>query len=184
MIPSTLTLANTSPIRSRCGSQKRSYTDSIGATGSVSNILTSSAVLGMDESASGSNTTAFQFGLGDNIRSGSHITASRRCSNGRLIGETPNQMLRCGPPTTSNVKSASRRWAMFRARSSRSASPQPRRRGQSGSDADSVRTHAGMGDQPATQTCKNDSEGCPGPDAPTGILPCLDCMFGEGPCGE
>lgn len=69
---------------------------------------------------------------------------------------------------------------MFRARPSRSSSRRPRRRGQSANDADSVRTHAGMGDQPATQTCEHGAEGCPGPDAPTGILPCLDCMFRGG----
>lgn len=28
--------------------------------------------------------------------------------------------------------------------------------------------------------CENGTEGCPGPDAPTGVMPCSDCFFEGG----
>ncbi|GAA1280320.1 MULTISPECIES: hypothetical protein [Actinomycetes] len=42
--------------------------------------------------------------------------------------------------------------------------------------ADAVRQQAGVGDQ--TDECTNGTEGCPGPNADVGELPCLECLAG------
>lgn len=62
---------------------------------------------------------------------------------------------------------------MLNARSSSASQP---RRGQRRRSADTGQTHAGMGDQPAERTCPNGRPDCPGPNAPTGMLPCLSCL--------
>lgn len=42
-------------------------------------------------------------------------------------------------------------------------------------DVDRVRSEAGIGDQ--DDTCRNGTEGCPGPNADVGKLPCFECLL-------
>lgn len=46
---------------------------------------------------------------------------------------------------------------------------------------DAVRSEAGVGDQ--TDECRSGTEGCPGPDADVGELPCWQCLT-EGADGD
>lgn len=48
-------------------------------------------------------------------------------------------------------------------------------------DVDAVRQESGVADQ--SNECKNGAEGCPGPDAGVGELPCPECFL-EGDDGD